>query len=198
MKLDTVFAGVGGQGIVTASDVFCHAAFLDGFSVTKAETHGVAQRGGSVIAHVRIGKQKIPSPLIEKGTADILLGFEILETARALPMLKDKGKVILNNTLIPPTPVLQGLSKLPRREELVEIIKEKAVCVHEIDGASAASEAGDLSSANIVLLGALFAASEILINEKSIETAISNKLKTKNLAVNLKALQLGRKSLTRG
>ncbi|MEJ2280416.1 MAG: 2-oxoacid:acceptor oxidoreductase family protein [Candidatus Bathyarchaeota archaeon] len=85
MILNIVFSGIGGQGIVVASDIFCEAALLDGLDVAKAEVHGMAQRGGSIVAHVRIG-DKVQAPLIETGKADIILGFEMLETARVLPI----------------------------------------------------------------------------------------------------------------
>ena len=90
MNLDIVFSGVGGQGVVVLSDIYCEAAMLDGFDVAKAEIHGMAQRGGSIVAYTRIGG-KVESPLIETGKADVIVGFEILETARALPMLKKNG-----------------------------------------------------------------------------------------------------------
>ena len=98
MKLDMVFQGVGGQGVVVLSDIFCEAAMLDGFDVAKAEIHGMAQRGGSIVAYARIG-DKVESPLIETGKADAIVGFEILETARSLPMLKPNGTVIVNTKI---------------------------------------------------------------------------------------------------
>ena len=93
MVTNIVFSGVGGQGIVVASDIFCEAALLDGLDVAKAEVHGMAQRGGSIVAHVRVG-EKVHAPLIETGTADVILGFELLEAARVLPMLNKDGTVI--------------------------------------------------------------------------------------------------------
>ena len=107
MNLDIVFSGVGGQGIVVLSDIYCEAAMLDGFDVAKAEIHGMAQRGGSIVAFTRIGA-KVESPLIETGKADVLVGFEILETARALPMLKKNGTVIVNKKYIPPNCMASG------------------------------------------------------------------------------------------
>ena len=109
MKLDIVFSGVGGQGVVVLSDIYCEAAMIDGFDVAKAEIHGMAQRGGSIVAYARIG-DKVESPLIETGKADVLVGFEILETARALPMLKKDGNVIVNMKYIPPSCSIQGLN----------------------------------------------------------------------------------------
>jgi len=102
MKLDVVFCGVGGQGVVVLSDVFCEAALIEGFDVAKAEIHGMAQRGGSIVAHARVG-DKVQAPLIERGKADVVLGFEVLETARALPMLKNDGTVVVNTKYIPPS-----------------------------------------------------------------------------------------------
>ena len=90
MKLDLVFTGVGGQGIVVLSDIFCEAALSDGFDVAKAEIHGMAQRGGSISAHVRIG-DRVLSPLIEHGKADVIIGFEVLETARQGPRRTRRG-----------------------------------------------------------------------------------------------------------
>src|SRR3972149_1000989 len=101
-NLDIVFSGVGGQGVVVLSDIYCEAAMLDDFDVAKAEIHGMAQRGGSIVAYTRIG-DKVESPLIERGKADIIVGFEILEAARALPMLKAGGTVVMNMKYIPPT-----------------------------------------------------------------------------------------------
>src|SRR5665647_3416976 len=107
MKLDIVFSGVGGQGVVVLSDIYCEAAILEGFDVAKAEIHGMAQRGGSIVAYARIGS-KVESPLIETGKADVVVGFEILETARALPMLKNNGTVIVNIKYIPPNCMVAG------------------------------------------------------------------------------------------
>lgn len=208
MILNIVFVGVGGQGIVVSSDIFCEAALLDGFDVAKAETHGMAQIGGSIIAHARIGDDVV-CPLIERGTSDIILGFEILETVRALPMLKKKGKVITNMQFIPPNSVLQGLfpdldfipptsvlqGSFPDVDELINIIRKKARHVYEVNGTSLAIEAGNALTMSIVLLGALLAASENPVSEESIRKAISHRLEAKYLNVNLKALQLGRKSV---
>src|SRR5512136_406642 len=102
MKLDLIFTGVGGQGVVVLSDIFCEAALLEGFDVAKAEIHGMAQRGGSISAHVRLG-DKVLSPLIERGKSDVIVGFEVLETTRVLPMLKPNGTAIVNIKYIPPT-----------------------------------------------------------------------------------------------
>jgi len=194
MKLDVVFAGVGGQGILLASDILCEAALLDGLDVAKAETHGMAQRGGSVIVHVRIGDE-VSSPLIERGTGDVLLGFEILEAVRALPLLKDRGTAIVNNKFIPPLTVLQGLAESPTKNDLMGAIKRKAQPAYEIDGIDLADKAGNVLVMNTVLLGAFLALPENPVKEESLREAISSRVKASYVDVNLKALQVGKESL---
>jgi indolepyruvate ferredoxin oxidoreductase beta subunit len=183
MKLDLVFAGIGGQGVVVLSDIFCEAALLDGFDAAKAEVHGMAQRGGSIVAYARIG-DKIESPLIERGKADVILGFEVLETARALPKY------------IPPNFAFQGPAAKPTKiDDLVGMIRKKALKVHEIDAIGIATKLGNPIVVNTVLLGALSALPENPIKEETLEKAISERLKEKYLSINLKAFQLGRESL---
>lgn len=194
MKLDLVFTGIGGQGIVVLSDIFCEAALLDGFDVAKAEIHGMAQRGGSISAHVRIG-DKVLSPLIEKGKSDLIIGFEILETARALPMLKDKGTVLVNTKYIPPNSITQGNVKPLKPEALIKLIREKALHVHEIDGIAIAQKLGNLMVVNTVLLGAVSALPGNPIKQESFKQAIASRLKDKYINLNLKAFELGRESV---
>ncbi len=192
MKLDIVFSGVGGQGVVVLSDIYCEAAMLDGFDVAKAEIHGMAQRGGSIVAYARIG-DKVESPLIETGKADVLVGFEILETARALPMLKKNGNVIVNMKYIPPSCAVSGV-KPKKTEELMQILRSKAK-VHEVDGVGIAEKLGNLLVVNTVLLGALSALPEIPVKQESFQQAIAGRLKEKYVNLNLKAFQLGRESV---
>ena len=192
MKLDTVFSGVGGQGVVVLSDIYCEAAMLDGLDVAKAEIHGMAQRGGSIVAYARIG-DKVESPLIETGKADVLVGFEILETARALPMLKKKGNVIVNMKYIPPSCSFSGV-KPKKTAELLQILKSKGD-VHEVDGMGIAEKLGNLLVVNTILLGALSALPEIPVKMESFQQAIAGRLKEKYVNLNLKAFQLGRESV---
>jgi indolepyruvate ferredoxin oxidoreductase beta subunit len=159
MQLDIVFSGVGGQGVVVISDIFCEAALIDGLDVAKAEIHGMAQRGGAIVAHVRIG-DKVQEPLIEHGKADIVLGFEVLETARALPMLKPKGTVVVNTKYIPPYAALVCSAKPLSQEQLLSMIKAKARAVYEVDGIDIAKKLGNMLVVNTVLLGALSALPE--------------------------------------
>ena len=193
MKLDLVFTGVGGQGVVVLSDIYCEAAMLDGFDVAKAEIHGMAQRGGSIVAYARIG-DKVESPLIETGKADAIIGFEILETARSLPMLKPNGTVVVNTRYIPPSSFAKGV-KPKSHPELLELIKANVQTVHEVDGSGIAKKVGNNLVVNTVLLGALSALPEIPVKRDSFEKAMANRLKQKYLDVNLMAFQLGRDSV---
>lgn len=192
MKLDTVFSGVGGQGVVVLSDIYCEAAMLDGYDVAKAEIHGMAQRGGSIVAYARIG-DKVESPLIETGKADIIVGFEILETTRALPMLKKGGDVIVNMKYIPPSCSASNV-KPKNTDELMQILRSKAN-VHEVDGTGIAQKLGNMLVVNTILLGAVSALPEVPVKEKSFQQAIAGKIKEKYVNLNLKAFQLGRESV---
>ncbi len=194
MKLDLFFTGVGGQGVVVLSDIFCEAALLDGFDVAKAEIHGMAQRGGSISAHVRIGDEVL-SPLIERGKSGVIVGFEILETARALPMLKPKGTVVMNMKYIPPNCMLQGSAEPLKSDELVALVRKKALNVYEVDGISIASKLGNLMVVNTVLLGAVSALPENPVKKESFQQAISSRLKEKYINLNLQAFQLGSESV---
>jgi indolepyruvate ferredoxin oxidoreductase beta subunit len=193
MKLDLIFTGVGGQGIVVLSDIFCEAAMLDGFDVTKAEIHGMAQRGGSISAHVRIG-DKVISPLIETGKTDIIIGFEVLETARALTMLSPKGTVVVNKKYIPPTNPLPNSPNLTP-DSLIELIRLKAFKVYPVDGIAIANKLGNPLVVNTILLGAVSALSTVPIKIVSFQQAISSRLKEKYVKLNLRAFQAGRESV---
>jgi indolepyruvate ferredoxin oxidoreductase beta subunit len=192
VKLDIVFCGVGGQGVVVLSDIYCEAAMLDGFDVAKAEIHGMAQRGGSIVAYARIG-DKVEAPLIETGKANAIVGFEILETARALTMLKKEGKVVVNMKYIQPSCGVSGL-KTKKTDELMQILRSKAI-VHEVDGTGIAEKLGNLLVVNTVLLGALSALPEIPVKQEAFQQAIAGRIKEKYVNLNLKAFELGRKSV---
>jgi len=192
VKLDIVFCGVGGQGVVVLSDIYCEAAMLDGFDVAKAEIHGMAQRGGSIVAYARIG-DKVEAPLIETGKANAIVGFEILETARALTMLKKEGKVVVNMKYIQPSCGVSGL-KTKKTDELMQILRSKAI-VHEVDGSGIAEKLGNLLVVNTVLLGALSALPEIPVKQEAFQQAIAGRIKEKYVNLNLKAFELGRKSV---
>jgi indolepyruvate ferredoxin oxidoreductase beta subunit len=197
MKLDVVFCGVGGQGVVVLSDIFCEAALIDGFDVAKAEIHGMAQRGGSIVAHARMG-EKVQAPLIERGKADVVLGFEMLETARVMPMLNANGTVVVNTKYIPPSVAVDCSAKSLNSEQLLRIIQDRARIVHEVDGIGMALKLGNPLVVNTILLGALSALPENPVKKESYEKAIAGRFKQKYVKVNLQAFQVGRESLRLG
>jgi len=191
-----VFSGVGGQGVVVLSDIFCEAALISGFDVAKAEVHGMAQRGGSIVAHARVG-DKVQSPLIERGMADVLLGFEILETARVIYMLKQEGKVVLNTKFMPPSSESKS-AKPVNQAQLLDMIRKRAGRVYEVDAMVMAEKLGNLLVVNTILLGALSALPENPIKKESFEEAISKRFKEKFIKINLQAFELGRESVILG
>jgi indolepyruvate ferredoxin oxidoreductase beta subunit len=197
LKLDVVFCGVGGQGVVVLSDIFCEAALLDGYDVAKAEIHGMAQRGGSIVAHARLG-DKVQSPLIERGSADVILGFEMLETARNLPMLKKDGTVVVNAKYIPPSAAALFSGKPLTQQRLSEIIEHRACRVLEVDAVRIATELGNPLVVNTVLLGALSALPETPVKQESFEAAVTGRFKEKYVKVNMQAFQRGRESSNLG
>jgi len=181
--------GVGGQGILLASEILAEALMLAGYDVKKAEVHGMAQRGGSVVSHVRYG-EKVYSPIIPEGEGDVLFGFELLETYRYLPLLKKDGWVVVNDLKILPPSVALGQEDYP-----ADIPgKLRAACPNAIviDGLDKALEAGSTRTVNTVLLGALSKSLDIATDIWL--KAIENMVPGKYLQQNLKAFELGRQN----
>jgi indolepyruvate ferredoxin oxidoreductase, beta subunit len=184
---NVLIVGVGGQGIILASDVLGRVAAQHGYDVKKNEIHGMAQRGGSVSSHVRFGKQ-VHSPIIKVGEADILLSFEILETARYFNFLSQKGKVIVNNQKILPPAVFTGKQEYP--SDVITKIKEKVPDTLLIDGVSVAEELGNPKVANVVFIGVMSVFLDIPAS--TYEEVLRQTLKPKLLDINLKAFHKGR------
>ena len=184
-SFDLVICGVGGQGIILASNVLCHAAFLEGFDVKKSEVHGMAQRGGSVITHVRIGEE-IHSPLIEQGNSDLLLAFEKLEALRYIHYLKKNGTAIVNDREIPPMSVLTGAAQYPANIE--GKLKHHGI-IYFVDAEKIALELGDRRTVNIILLGVL--SCFLGFKKKSWKAAIEKNVKKKFVDLNVAAFNKG-------
>jgi indolepyruvate ferredoxin oxidoreductase beta subunit len=186
---NVLLAGVGGQGILLASEIMSEALMLAGHDVKKAEVHGMAQRGGSVVSHVRYGKQVL-SPTIADGTADVLFGFELLETCRYLSLLKKGGQVIVNNVRIAPPSVALGQQEYP--DDIPGMIRSRVDDVHVVNGMELAEQAGDMRTVNVVLIGAL---SLYLDLDKELWIkAIKAMVPERFLDLNLRAFELGRDS----
>jgi indolepyruvate ferredoxin oxidoreductase beta subunit len=182
-----LLAGVGGQGILLASEILAEAFMLAGFDVKKSEIHGMSQRGGSVVSHVRFG-EKVFSPVVPEGEGDILFGFELLETYRYLPLLRPGAKVVTNDFCISPPAVLLGQQKYP--ESLPEKIRGLFPDFLLVDGLKLATEAGNARAANTVLLGAV--SKRLDIDEAVWRCAIEKMVPKKALEVNLTAFRMGR------
>ena len=182
-----LLVGVGGQGILLASEILSETFMLAGFDVKKSEIHGMSQRGGSVVSHVRYGKE-IFSPIIPEGEGDILFGFEILETYRCLPLLRKGASVVANDLCIPPPAVLSGQEHYP--EDLAAKIKGLVPDFLLVDGLKLATEAGNPRSANTVLLGAV--SKRLEIAEEYWLKALKKMVPSKSFDENKKAFQAGR------
>ena len=182
-----LIVGVGGQGIILASEVLASTALAAGLDVKQSEVHGMAQRGGSVSSHVRFGEQ-VASPTIERGKADVLLSFELMESLRWVDALKSDGTVIVNTQQIDPMPVASGKAEYP--DDVLTKLESRCAALYPVDGRDLAGIAGHIKSVNIVLLGVL---STLLPFEDSAwEIAIKNRVPAKTIDINKKAFQLGR------
>jgi len=187
MITNILLVGVGGQGILLASEVLSEAFMLAGYDVKKSEIHGMSQRGGSVVSHVRFGT-KVFSPIVPEGEGDILFGFEIMETYRSLPLLRRGGTVVANDLRIQPPSVLLGQEAYP--ENLPNAIAAQFPDFKLVDGQRTAAEAGNAKVANTVLLGAV--SKRLPIEEQYWLDAIGKMVPQKALSINIKAFQAGR------
>ncbi len=182
-----LMAGVGGQGTLLASEILSEVLMQAGYDVKKAEVHGMAQRGGSVVSHVRFGN-KVYSPIIPEGEADVLFGFELLETYRYLPLVKKTGAVVANSLRIAPPSVALGKAEYP--QDIARKLKERIDNVRIVEGLELAEQAGNSRTVNTVLLGALSKTLEP--SHEQWIAAIKSLVPERFQDVNLKAFELGR------
>ena len=185
MTKNIMIVGVGGQGTLLASRILGNTVINEGYDVKVSEVHGMSQRGGSVVTYVKYG-EKVYSPIVDKGEADIILAFEMLEAARALPFLKKDGIMIANTQEIDPMPVITGAAKYP--EDIEGKLKEKVNLI-ALDASRLALQAGNIKAVNVVLIGVMAKSTDIPY-EKWVET-IKTTVPEKFLDVNLKAFELG-------
>jgi indolepyruvate ferredoxin oxidoreductase beta subunit len=191
-KLDILITGVGGQGVVLASDIIGETALAAGYDVKKTDTLGMAQRGGSVVSHVRLA-EKVWSPLIKEGEVDLLLAFEKLEAARWSYYLKPGATVIVNNYEQPPLSVSLGQEKYPGDKDIVKELKRRTDKVYFIDGNRKAVELGNAMTVNILMLGcfSVFAPLAIEVWKESISRRMPENIRE----INLTAFETGRKEI---
>jgi len=189
-KITSIYmVGVGGQGIIRASDVLCEVAMRAGFDVKKSEVHGMAQRGGSVTSHVRYG-EKVYSPLSAKGDVDILVAFERLEVLRYLDYIRSGGRVIMSKQELYPPIVNLGEAAYP--ENVADTVRRWTPYVQEIDAVQIAINAGNIKTENVAVLGALSV--WLGLDEGIWDAVFREAFPTKVLEANLKAFSEGRKT----
>ena len=191
-KLNILVAGVGGQGVVLASDIVGEAALAAGYDIKKTDTLGMAQRGGSVISHVRIGQQ-VWSPLIKEGEVDIIVAFEKLEAARWSHYLRPGAIAIVNNQVVPPLSVNLGNERYPSDEEITNILKRWTDRIYFVDGTSRVRELGNIRTLNMFMLGcaSLFIPLKVHIWKNTISQHLPSKIQQ----INITAFDQGRKEI---
>ncbi len=185
---NVMIVGVGGQGSLLASKLLGRLLLTKGYDIKVSEVHGMSQRGGSVVTYVRFG-DKVYSPIIDKGEADFIVSFELLEAARYTEYLKKDGKLITNTQQINPMPVITGVTEYPK--DLTEKIKEKGIDLIAFDALKLAEEAGSSKAVNIVLMGKLSKFFDF--TEEEWLAAIKDSVPEKFLELNIKAFRLGAK-----
>lgn len=188
MVKNIMIVGVGGQGTLLASKLLGWVLVNQGYDVKVSEVHGMSQRGGSVVTYVRFG-EKVYSPVIDKGEADVILSFELLEAARWLEYLKPNGKIIVNTQKMEPMPVITGSAEYP--ENLVDKMKNAGADVDAQDFLKIANNAGSSKAVNIALMGRLSKAFEEIPESVWVEGIKAN-VPPKFLELNLKAFEMGR------
>ncbi len=182
-----MIVGVGGQGTLLASRIIGAVLLEGGYDVKVSEVHGMSQRGGSVVTYVKYG-DKVYSPVIEKGEADLILSFEELEAARWLPYLKKGGRLVLNTQRINPMPVITGAAEYP--EDITEKLKKTGADITAVDALKIAEEAGSAKAVNVALLGVLSESTDF--GEDVWMKAIEKCVPEKALDINKKAFKIAR------
>ena len=183
-----LFCGVGGQGILLASEVTAYSLLAAGMQVRKSEVHGMAQRGGSVTAHLRFGG-KVYSPLISPGEADIIVAFEMMEAARYLPFMHPESKVIVNTHKIFPPAIATGKMEYP--DNVLSELAHHNISVKEIDAFEVASRVGEVRAVNIVMVGVL--STYLPVDVQAFMDVMNERIPERFRDVNIKAFQEGRK-----
>ena len=184
---NVMIVGVGGQGSLLASKLLGRLLMSRGYDIKVSEVHGMSQRGGSVVTYVRFG-HKVYSPVIDKGQADFIVSFELLEAARWTSYLKPEGKIIVNTQQINPMPVIIGAAEYP--ENLAQKMVDAGLNVDAMDALSLAEQAGNAKAVNLVLMGRLSRYFDI--PEEEWMAAIEQSVPPKFLELNKKAFTLGR------
>ena len=184
-----MIVGVGGQGSLLASKLLGRLLLTKGYDIKVSEVHGMSQRGGSVVTYVRFG-DKVYSPIIDKGEADYIVSFELLEAARYTEYLREGGRIVTNTQTINPMPVITGAAQYP--DSLAAKMEAKGIQVDTLDALTLANQAGSPKAVNIVLMGHLSRLFDFTLDEWM--DAIEKSVPAKFLDLNKKAFLLGREA----
>lgn len=182
--------GVGGQGVLTLAEILAKAALADSYNVRVGEIHGMAQRGGHVVCTVRIGNDA-KGPIIDSGTAQLVVGFEPVETIREVHMVKKDGYVLVNSHIQYPIAVSMGKAEYPSDETVLKTLKEFCNNIIEFDAMELAKQAGSSRSMNMVLFGAIIGTNLIPVGKETSLEAVRNAFPAKFEKVNVDAFNLG-------
>jgi len=181
-----ILCGVGGQGTILASRLIASAAMTKDLEIKTAETIGMAQRGGSVFSHLRIGED-VQTPLIAKGEADLIIGFEPGETVRLLPFLRKGGAVVVSSSPVMPVSAMIGKTFYDP-EQMLDYLRKKVKRLMIVDAIRASQELGSAKILNVVLLGAAVSCGELGLDAQDMEAAMKQRIPEKYLELNKKAL----------
>lgn len=193
MTKNCLLCGVGGQGVVLASKLIAYCALSKGYNAKTTDTIGMAQRGGSVVSHVRIGDE-IHSPIIPYENADVIIAFEPAEAVRALPYLKKDGTVIVNNKAV--TPVTSSLSgNNYNGDEMLHYLRSVVKNLYVINGNDICESCGSAKVLNIALLGASAQTGSVGFSLNELSEAIKSNVKERFYEMNIKALKLGAETI---
>lgn len=189
-KVDLLITGVGGQGAILASDIIGKAAVISGLPIRAAETHGMAQRGGSVVNHIRLGTDL--GSMIPKKGADIMLALEPMEAVRYLDFLKDGGIIIVNTQPIVPVTVTSGFASYPEIQEILDVLSEKYI-VKAFNADKLAYEAGSRLAMNVTMVGAV--SGYLPISKEDLIESVKALVPQKTVEINIRAFEMGRKKV---
>ncbi|TFF87024.1 indolepyruvate ferredoxin oxidoreductase subunit beta [Candidatus Thorarchaeota archaeon] len=188
--VNIVISGVGGQGVLTLAEIMAKAALVDGLNVRVGEIHGMAQRGGHVICTVRIGSD-VRGPIVDTGTADILVGFEPAETLREVSLIKPEGYILMNTHVVYPVAVSMGKAEYPSEDTIDSSLREFTENIIKFDAMQFAKDAGSSRSMNMVMMGAVIGSSLTPISEDSALQTIVSAFPGKFESINKSAFRRG-------
>ncbi len=193
--INIAITGVGGQGVLTLAEILAKSALEDSHNVRVGEIHGMAQRGGHVVCTVRIG-ENAKGPIIDPGTAHLVVGFEPVETLREIHLISKGGLVIMNSHVQYPVVVSMGKAEYPSKEEIHDALTMHTAKIIEFNAIELANNAGNSLSMNIVMLGAILASGIVPIKKETALHVVQTTFPSKFVDVNTKAFELGYQAIS--